>query len=374
MNPAAMRSIGILCLLLGALVILAGCVSLEYTCQPRTADAQPPPVEPPKLAGEQQKTAESPTPTKPPEILCPAGQVPAARLVKPGVPKGNPLLAPNTLPIARVESLEAFQKNNLRPFAEVYWKGRGDEKNYTPLPPDPNGKCDGVTNQGSCYYYASAAYRRDADGGGMTMSVERPDYVNTGGAGHTLNEIAVQGGTGDGNIVELGWNVSSNQYSNANPHLFVFHWINWTPTCYDACGWQQVSGSYYPGMDLTSQIGRDVYIGYVYYQGNWWAWFDNQWLGYYPGSEWKKEYTRNSLLQWFGEVASANGVPPKTDMGNGRFPSMANPAHMVTLCDVSVSDWVCWYRDQQSLGATVPKYYDILRFDFGATRYGGPGE
>ena len=206
------------------------------------------------------------------------------------------------------------------------------------------------------------------------MSVERPQYVSSGGGGHTLDEIAIQGGAGDGNIIELGWNVSTDQYGDTNPHLFVFHWINWRGTCYDGCGWQQYSSTYFPRMDLSQLVGRRVYIGYVFYQGNWWAWFDNQWLGYFPGTEWAGAYTRNDLIQWFGEVSSSNGVPPRTDMGDGLLPTAANAATNFTLCDVDAHAWVCWYRDQQVLGSTVPRDYDIARTGFGSTRYGGPGE
>jgi hypothetical protein len=45
--------------------------------------------------------------------------------------------------------------------------------------------------------------------------------------------------------------------------------------------------------------------------------FDDQWLGYFPGTEWDNSYTKSALLQWFGEVASQNGVPPRTQMGDG---------------------------------------------------------
>ena len=96
-------------------------------------------------------------------------------------------------------------------------------------------------------------------------------------------------------------------------------------------------------------------------------------MGYFPGSEWDGKYTKSALIQWFGEVASANGIPPKTDMGNGQLPT-SDAASMATLCDVDAKAWVCWYRDQQSLSRTVPKYYDISRISFGTTRYGGPGE
>jgi hypothetical protein len=112
----------------------------------------------------------------------------------------------------------------------------------------------------------------------------------------------------------------------------------------------------------------------VFYNGNWWAWFDNQWLGYFPGTEWNNAYTKSALLQWFGEVASQNGIPPKTQMGDGILPPAETAAEMSTLCDVDAKAWVCWYRDQQSVMATVPSYYNILRVAFGNVAYGGPGQ
>ena len=47
----------------------------------------------------------------------------------------------------------------------------------------------------------------------MTTALEKPEYVNIGGSGHSLNEIAIQAGENNGDIVELGWLVSSEQYS-----------------------------------------------------------------------------------------------------------------------------------------------------------------
>ncbi len=208
----------------------------------------------------------------------------------------------------------------------------------------------------------------------MTTAVTRPTYVNTGGSGHSLNEIAIQAGESNGDIVELGWLVSSDQYGDVDPHIFVFHWIGGVPQCYDGCNWQQYSNTYFPGQNVGSLVGREIYNGYVFYEGNWWAWFDNQWLGYFPGSEWGGKFNKSALIQWFGEVASLNGIPPKTDMGTGVLPPSNQAAHMFTLCDVDANAWVCWYRDQQSLNRTVATDYDIKRVGFGETRYGGPGE
>ena len=47
-------------------------------------------------------------------------------------------------------------------------------------------------------------------------------------------------------------------------------------------GWQQYSNTYYPGQNIGSLVGREIYIGYVFWKGNWWASFDNQWIGYFP--------------------------------------------------------------------------------------------
>ena len=307
--------------------------------------------------------------------VCPQGKVPAikARLTKTG--KGNPLFAAD--PGAEYRRLEGrargeFFLKHLRSFEEVYKRPHKEGENPPPPPPAP--PCDGVAWYGSCYYYGSAAFSTAADGGGMTNSIEKPAYIDTGGEGHSLDEIAIQGGPSNGNIIEMGWFVDSEIEGNTNPHIFVYHWINGAETCYDACGWQQWSNTYHPGMDLGSAVGKKVYIGYVFYQGNWWGWFDDQWMGYFPGSEWNGQYTKTSLIQWFGEIASANGIPPRTQMGNGQLPATTNAAGMTTLCDVDAKAWICWYRDQQSVSRTVANYYDISRVAFGATKYGGPGQ
>ena len=51
------------------------------------------------------------------------------------------------------------------------------------------------------------------------------------------------------------------------------------------------------------------YMGWVFFQGNWWAWYDNQWIGYFPGTLWEKGYSKSSLVQWFGEVYESEPDP-----------------------------------------------------------------
>ena len=363
----------------------------QVECVKRTATATPPPnpAGPPHAVAtvksrEEQKAEPAIKP------VCPEGEIPVLKqAVAPRAPaqrqqpqKGNPLLRPRSavspLPLAQPSAAGAVAPGDVRSFREIYGKptkGPGAAPSLAPgPPPGPPTACAGVLSFGSCYYYGSAGLTQTADGGGMTMAVDRPAYDNSGGSGHSLDEIAVQGGTGNGNIVELGWLVSSDQNGDADPHIFVFHWMNWVPTCYNACNWQQYSNTYFPGQNINALTGRNVYVGYVYYKGNWWAWFNDQWMGYFPGTEWNNAYTKSALLQWFGEIASENGVPPKTQMGDGVLPPSSTAAEMSTLCYVDAKAWVCWYRDQQSLAATVPKYYNILRVGYGDTRYGGPGQ
>src|SRR4051812_8280009 len=155
------------------------------TCVPRTAAAQPPGRLPPAPASPEGKRQEM----KPllDFALCPAGQVPMLRAALPTVPKGNPLLGADNLRDAKpffqpgAELGEAIRKG-LRPWEQVYPHGPG-RGGKSEAPPDPPG-CNGVLSFGSCFYYGSAAYQRPADGGGMTMNIERPAFDGTNGAGH----------------------------------------------------------------------------------------------------------------------------------------------------------------------------------------------
>jgi hypothetical protein len=204
------------------------------------------------------------------------------------------------------------------------------------------------------------------DGGGVVTIVEDPAISQVGGT-HSLFELAVQGGSGNGNIVEIGWTV---QPGDKAARLFVFHWIAWNPTCYNGCGWVQVNPSITPGMYLAT--GSQTYMGYVFWNGNWWGWYEDQWVGYFPGSEWKGDYTKSSLLQWFGEVYDSD-PSPATDMGNGYRASDVSAARFWYPCEVDAQQWVCWINPSPSLNQPSLPWYSIVNIGGSALRYGGPG-
>jgi hypothetical protein len=237
-------------------------------CMARPADtAAPPPVTPPsqKLTSDGSVVAQKPPLGQP---VCPPGQIPVFTLpanstfttqqnLPPGNRplKGNPLLRPQST-IAPPPGQQGAA-GPAREFSEIYGEGARLAKK----PPAPStANCLGQIYAGdsTCYYYGSAGISRDVMGGGMTTSVDRPRYVATKGLGHSLNEISVQGGTKNGNIVEVGWIVSTDLNLDSDPHIFVFHWVDWSGKGYDGYGWVQFSNRYYPTQNISALVGREL--------------------------------------------------------------------------------------------------------------------
>ncbi len=288
-----------------------------------------------------------------PRPVCPLGEVPVVKPLPPGALRGN---------------------GNPDQGHRRVLNGAGADVAARPMTGSAGMGCNGTSEYGACYYWASASDVRNDQGGGLTMTIERPALTgadaSSGGSGHSLEEMSVQAGPGYGNIVEIGSTVVS---GDPDPQLFIYHWINWKGTCYNGCGYAQYSNTYWPGMDLKTMVGQQVYNGYVYYQGRWWAWFNDQWLGSFPGSLWNGQFQESQQIQWFGEVATQNGVPPLDQMGDGLFAGNPAAAPMSTLCDVNAAAWRCYYYNQQTLFQSDTDYYTMQGTGFGSVRLGGPG-
>lgn len=211
------------------------------------------------------------------------------------------------------------------------------------------------------YLYGSGYQYATADGAYGYFKVARPALAAADS--HTLAELAVQSADGQ-QIVEIGWTVDRSLYGDTNPRLFVFHWINGTPTCYNACGFVRYDTSIAPGMLLTN--GGTYQFTIQHYQGNWWIGLNTKWLGYYPDSRWGGTYTKAGLVQWFGEVA-AGSATPCTDMGNGQFASSTTAASITSLAFIGGP------AVNISTLQTHPTMYTALRTSANSLRYGGPG-
>jgi len=63
---------------------------------------------------------------------------------------------------------------------------------------------------------------------------------------------------------------------------------------------------------------------------------------------WDNNFTTAAVIQWFGEIATTNGIPPLTQMGDGILPPPPTAAHMFELCEVDPGEWTCLIRNEQS--------------------------
>jgi len=229
---------------------------------------------------------------------------------------------------------------------------------------------------GPFYWYAGAyQYTTQAQGTQAFLSQPLP-FLNTSADYHTLGELAVE--TSDGlQIVEVGWTVDAVLNGDTNPHLFVYHWVNGNSTCYNGCGWVQVSTTRSPGMTLTVTTTAQEFDIQHKSDGNWWVGYQGEWIGYFPDSLWSGSFTSAGLVQWFGEVASGTNplTTPTTEMGNGQFSSQSTAAFMSPVKIYNSSGSLV----KASLTMTTPtdsSLYNDTNTSNNKTasfRYGGPG-
>ncbi len=165
------------------------------------------------------------------------------------------------------------------------------------------------------YFYVGFRETVGAHSAGAGATLLQADPAIGVGDFHSLAEIVVES-VGAQHQVELGWTIDPVVNGDLQPHLFTFHWVDGQQTCYNACGWVQVSPDKLPGMRVVPGEAHRYEIRLIH--GDWWLLYDGEAMGYYPASEWHGRFTEVTLVQWFGEVAAA-GTAPCTQMGNGRF-------------------------------------------------------
>ena len=203
-------------------------------------------------------------------------------------------------------------------------------------------------------------------GAGAKMLQANPALA--AGDAHTLGEIGVSSADSR-QIVEIGWHVDFLVNDDVQPRLFVFHWVDGQPTCYNGCGFVEVSTTHRPGMRVTP--GEIADYGIELRGTDWWLSYQNVDLGYFPGSLWPTGYTASGHVQWFGEVA-AERAEPCTEMGTGAKGLDPAAARMTDLYLVTPGG----ARETANAGVgTVSSsaYYDIGQTTPSSFAFGGPG-
>lgn len=223
-----------------------------------------------------------------------------------------------------------------------------------PRAPKPPGLA-ALRGPGDFYLYNTVFKNDSASEGVMADFTIANPYVNGLNDGHTLMEIAVQGGPGNGNIVEIGWQVDDIPGGHAgsqrlcsrqgtattdDPCLFVYHWESDDPTCYNTCQFvNNPTANYDPGdriPNVNNSSGDKFKIRET--SDAWWVSFGStsdpdSYVGYYLKSNWSGStgyngtddggFDQMGLWQMFGEIAAGEATPC-TDMGNGSEPVDSN--------------------------------------------------
>ncbi|HEY4057018.1 MAG TPA: neprosin family prolyl endopeptidase [Kofleriaceae bacterium] len=188
---------------------------------------------------------------------------------------------------------------------------------------------------------------------------------------HSLGEIGLS--TADNQqIVEIGWHVDPLvNDGDRNPRLFVFHWVDGQPTCYNECGWVQTSANYHPGMKVTPGEVAEYRIEHK--ADGWHISYKGEEMGYFPASLWNaaRQYTAVDHAQWFGEVSAENPVSC-SEMGTGQFGTSAGSTTMSGLYLISTSGANVAANAVQGT-VTNASYYNVGDKTPTSFAFGGPG-
>jgi len=219
-----------------------------------------------------------------------------------------------------------------------------------------------------CWAWAGWGDRREVIGAAAAIEVWQPEVEPDG---HSLAEVAIRGGPELNDIVEIGWSVAPRANGDRRPHLLVRRWFEGIP-CEGTCGFRAWSSRFAAGTDLSPWIGRAIRIGWLSWEGRWWAWFEGGWLGWFEAEAWREPYRRGRAAQWFGEVFFTT-PGPSVGMGSGQRPPSARAARISDVCDVAPGDRTCRARPSRLPRVTDSKVYALMPESDSAFRYGGPG-
>jgi Neprosin len=201
-------------------------------------------------------------------------------------------------------------------------------------------------------------------GASVVLSQEQP-YVSPKDS-HSLMELAVESADNK-QIVEVGWTVDPNQFRDSKPHLFTYHWVDGQGTCYDACGFEQISPDIKPGDPVTPGTSGN----YSIQQANnaWEIRYDGELVGDYPDYLWGNRYRYAGLVQAFGEVAIGE-TAPCTDMGAGTYGDTFTSSHAyIEDFDINTPKGLPDLTPYESNGA----YYSYADTTPTSMLLGGPG-
>ncbi|TVY81819.1 hypothetical protein LSUE1_G005099 [Lachnellula suecica] len=262
----------------------------------------------------------------PPRAPCTNATAPVSELQVPGAEVGPP----GTVPIPRVNLDYLTASTSLKEPPQVKPKG-------------PNKR-----QYGGRHWYVNSGQSVNNFGGSAIYSlfnayVQSPGDFSLIQTAIVKNSVPIPGNpssTGP-QTLEAGWINYPNQVSQ--PHLFTY-FTTCGYTCSgdnvggwnrDQAGWVQTDSDYFPGTifvpDSTDGGSQtEMEISYYLFQGNWWLYVINKYIGYYPASLFSANEANaaatlsngGDYLAYYGEIYQEQDAMTTTDMGSGEFASL----------------------------------------------------
>lgn len=256
------------------------------------------------------------------------------------------------------------------------------------------------------HWYASSAQRQRNHGSGAMINIYNVYTESNYDFSLLQTAIAVDnapqpGGGTKGQTVEAGWMHYENLVSGG-PFLFTYYTTNGYTRSGDNIGgynqfqkgWVQTDSSIMPGIHLNplSTPNGEQYeftLEYKLYQGNWWLYVLDRYIGYYPGNVFSPGGVDSSrtlqsgsdVALWYGEIYNNGEAVTTTDMGSGYFPEegFGKAAYMRGIYVIDSGDNAYQYNPNTSDVISDPNRYRLQSHwvsgeAWGSYMYlGGPG-
>lgn len=207
------------------------------------------------------------------------------------------------------------------------------------------GEVSAQAGSAGVHWYASSAQRQRNHGSGAMINIYNTYTDNNNDfsllqTAVTVDSAPQAGGGTQGQTVEAGLMHFENLVSGG-PFLFTYFTTNGYTRSGDNLGgynqfqrgWVQHDDSVFPGMHLNpvSTVGGGQYefkLEYRLFQGNWWLYVLDRYIGYYPGWVFSQGgvdagrtlQSGSDVVLWYGEIYNSPEYVTTTDMGSGHFP------------------------------------------------------
>ncbi|XP_031473135.1 uncharacterized protein LOC116245747 [Nymphaea colorata] len=220
------------------------------------------------------------------------------------------------------------------------------------IPPSYSTNANAISNSEDYREFAAVRgqYASEVLGAVGNLNIWKPEVEPNE---YSASRIIVLSGTSDGQLYQdhilAGWIVFPSKFSDSQPRFYT-HWqANGTAGCFnlDCPGFVQVSPKQVFGGSLPAsaykKIQIHIFVGiFKDEHGNWWLQFNQDPIGYWPGSLFPYLSSGANSTEWGGEILNTRpgGNRSTTQMGSGHpwFEGFRSAAYISSMRYVDRDD------------------------------------